>query len=224
MKRRFFIKLFVLLMLGIMGSAFAARDVALVLKVRGEARVRRSRFRKTWKPLRKGYRLHGGDRVRTGSDALVAIVFSDDKSLMKIRSESEVAIRGERTKKGFRKRISMSLGQLWAKVTPGGGGFRVETPSGVAAVKGTEFYLLCDESGMTTVIGIEGIVQLFNELGSVMVGKGQTGVLKKNQKPSVEKSQKVEDWAGEDEGGKEIQIEFENDEGTKKQLKIRYKE
>lgn len=203
------------------GPALASRDVALVLKVKGNARLKSPR--RNWSMLKKGKRLQGGDKVRTGEESLVAIVFTDDKSMMKIHSESEVAIKGERTKKGIRKKIFMNLGQLWARINPKGGGFQVETPSGVAAVKGTEFYLFRDETGQMTVIGIRGLVELFNDLGKVMVGKGQTGTLKKGVKPTLKKTVKVDDWAKEGSDENEMQIEFEDKDGVKKNLKIRYK-
>jgi len=205
-----------------LNPALASRDVALVLKVKGNARLKSPR--RNWSLLRRGKRLQGGDKVRTGEESLVAIVFTDDKSMMKIHSESEVSIKGERTKKGIRKRIFMNIGQLWARINPKGGGFRVETPSGVAAVKGTEFYLFRDATGQMTVIGIRGLVELFNDLGKVMVGKGQTGILKKGIKPRLEKTVKVNDWAKEGSDENEMQIEFENKDGVKKSLKIHYKE
>ncbi len=205
-----------------LSPALASRDVAFVVKVKGNARLKSPK--QNWAMLNKGVRLQGGDQVRTGEESLVAIVFTDDKSMMKIHSESQVDIRGERTKKGIRKKIFMNLGQLWARINPGGGGFQVETPSGVAAVKGTEFYLFRDAAGQMTVIGIKGIVELFNDLGKVLVGKGQTGILLKGVKPRLEKTVGFDDWANDSSGEKEMEIEFENQDGVKKNLKIHYKE
>ena len=112
------------------------RDVALVLKVKGTAQHRLNNTT-SWSGLRKASRLAAGDRVKTGESSLVAMVFTDDKSMLKVRSDSEITVGGERTKKGFAKRLFMGLGDMWAKVNPLGSGFRLETPSGVAAVKGT---------------------------------------------------------------------------------------
>jgi len=200
----------------------SSKEIAFVLKVKGKAEVMPAK--QDWKPLRRGRRLNSGDKVRTGNESLVAVVFTDDRSMMKIRSESEVSFYGERKKRGIAKRISMNIGQMWAKVNPRGAGFRLETPSGVAAVKGTEFYGFIDEFGQTTIIGIEGLVELFNQLGSVLVGQGQTGILKKNAKPGVEKTKSFEDWAKLDDSESQLEIEFENEEGVKKRMKIRFKE
>ena len=170
-------------------------------------------------------RLDSGDLVRTGDQTLVAIVFTDDKSMLKIRSNSDVRIRAKREKKGVAKRVFMNLGQLWARVTKGQTDFRVETPSGIAAVKGTEFYGTVDDEGTFTVIGISGLVELFNQFGSVMVRAGQMGRARKGQAPTVQEAKQYEDWAEEMQiEEKELEIEFEDASGQKKTLRIRYRE
>ena len=197
----------------------AAKDIALTLKVRGEAEIKSQT--RDWLSLAKGTKLQSGDEVQTGNDGLVVLVFSDDKSMMKIRSDSQISIRGEREKQGIRKRIFMGLGQLWAKINPQSVGFRLETPSGVAAVKGTEFYGLIDAEGNMAIIGIEGIIELFNELGSVLVNAGQTGKLSKDKAPELFDTVDLDDWASTDDGEQILQVEFENSDGLKKNLKIR---
>jgi len=203
------------------GSDATTRDLALVLKVKGDAKFK-SGYR-DWSTLARGQRLSSGDRIRTGDDALVAIVFTDDKSMLKIRSEAEVSLAGQRTEKGVAKRLAMDVGEMWAKINPKGAGFRMETPSGVAAVKGTEFYGLVDAFGNMTIIGIDGLVELLNNLGSVLVGKGQTGQIQKGQKPEVGDTEQFNDWAKLDQIEGDIEIEFENSEGAKKQIEIQYK-
>ncbi|HPG83599.1 MAG TPA: FecR family protein [bacterium] len=197
----------------------AAEEVAFVLKVTGEAQVKSAKT--DWTALKKGARLHNQDQIRTGPNTLVAIVFLDDKTMMKIRSDSEVRIETTKGEKGLHKRVLMEMGQMWSKVVPGRGGFQLETPSSVAAVKGTEFYGLIDENGETVIIGIEGIIQLYNQLGSVLVKAGETGRAAKKGEPQVGPSTEYEDWAAEDEI-QELDLEYQNDAGEKKHLKIRY--
>ncbi|HOT97258.1 MAG TPA: FecR family protein [bacterium] len=200
--------------------ADAEPEIAFVLKVTGEARVKSGTA--DWAPLQKGARLHDQDRIRTGAEALVAIVFLDDKTMMKIHAASEVKIVTSKTEKGLHKRIIMEMGQMWSKVIPGRGGYQVETPSGVAAVKGTEFYTLIDEQGETVIIGLEGLVEFFNEMGSVLVKKGETGRALKGSSPRVEPTTTFDDWAAGDRI-QELDLEYRNEAGTIKHLKIRYK-
>jgi hypothetical protein len=198
----------------------ATTEVAFVLKVTGEAKIKA--VGADWVALKKGDRLHNQDMIKTGANALIAIVFLDDKTMMKIRSDSEVKIETSKTDKGLHKRIIMEMGQMWTKVVPGRGGFQLETPSGVAAVKGTEFYGIIDENGQTVIIGIEGIVELLNELGSVLVKKGETGRAAKKSEPRVNPTTELDDWASQD-MVQELDLEFKNGAGETKHLKMKYK-
>ncbi len=200
--------------------AQAEPEIAFVLKVTGEARVKSGAA--DWVPLKQGARLHDQDRIRTGAETLVAIVFLDDKTMMKIHASSEVKIVTTPGEKGLHKRIIMEMGQMWSKVVPGRGGYQVETPSGVAAVKGTEFYTLMDASGETIIIGLEGLVEFFNEMGSVLVKPGETGRALKGRSPQVEPTSDFDDWAAVDRI-QELDLEYRNDAGDVKHLKIKYK-
>jgi hypothetical protein len=158
---------------------------------------------------------------------MATLIFTDDKSLMKIRSNSTVTIQGERQGRAISKRLSMGIGEMWAKIRKGGGGYRMETPSGVAAVKGTEFYLLVAEDGSSTAIVLEGLLEMFNEIGRALVEAGYTGTMSKGSTPQTVQTTQQPDWGGEDvdieegeEGG--IKIEFEDEDGNKKYLLIKY--
>jgi hypothetical protein len=200
-------------------QAMADRDVALILKVAGKAELKTQTS--NWKPLKRGARLNGGDQIRTGENTLVALVFTDDKSLMKIRSSSELTIHGTRSKSGIKKRIDMKIGQVWSRVTPGGAGFRIETPTGVAAVKGTDFYTYLLQSGLMEVFGVTGLVELFNNLGKITIGPGQKGVLEKGGKPRFDKTNGTPSWGPLTDDEQEIILEFINDEGTIKYMKLK---
>lgn len=202
-------------------KAAAEPEIAFVLKVSGNAKIKSGTS--NWTDLTKGSRLRSGDQIRTGANTLVAIVFLDDKTMLKIRSDSDVRLQGDKNQKGIAKKIAMDIGQIWTRVTPGGAGFRLETPSGVAAVKGTEFYGIIDSNGETFIIGIDGFIEFFNDLGSILVGKGQTGGAAKGQKPTVKTSEQVDEWAKSD-VIEELDLEFKNPEGAKKHLKIKYKQ
>ena len=195
------------------------RDIALVLKVAGKAECRSTGY--DWSQLKKATRLKAGDKIRTGKESLVAMVFTDDKSMLRIRSDSEVEIGGKRTNKGFTKRLYMGLGDMWAKINPKGAGFRLETPSGVAAVKGTNLYSKV-YADSTLLWVIEGLVELLSPHGNVEVGQGQKGTLFKTKAPLVVADVKDDLWTGEKEPGDILEIEFEDNQGNKKTLQMKY--
>jgi hypothetical protein len=203
------------------------KDIALVLKTTGQVQVNGNDG--AWQNAARGTRLNAGTQVRTGDQSLAAIVFTDDKSLLKVRSNSKVVINGKReaaASGGQRiiKTIAMEFGELWAKVTKGNAPFRVETPSGVAAVKGTIFYSILRDDGRLYIICFDGIVELINRFGSVLVQAGQTGTSALNEAPETHPStpEEIPNWANDSEGSGEIEIEFQDHNGQKKKLKIRY--
>jgi ferric-dicitrate binding protein FerR (iron transport regulator) len=203
--------------------AQTTKDVALMIKTVGKVQVNKSNDG-DWQTAGKGTRLDGGNQVRTGDESLAALVFVDDKSLLKVRDNATVVINGKREKNRVAKTIVMEAGQLWAKVTKGGTDFRVETPSGVAAVKGTEFYGILDAAGNFFIFCTDGIVELFNQLGRVLVEKGFTGVCSPTEAPESNPTDlsQLPDWGSEGGQGGEIEIEFQDEDGNKKKLKIQY--
>ena len=202
-----------------------ARDIALLLKITGSVEINKANPG-GWQKGVRGMRLNSGDKIRTGDNSMATVIFTDDKSLLKIRSASEVTLSGERENRTITKKLTMEIGQMWAKVQQGGGGFQMETPSGVAAVKGTEWYGLVFEDGTSTFIVLDGIVELLNQFGQDMVEAGQTGTMSKETAPLIEETGEFEDWAniGEGEGDvEEIKLYFEDADGNQKVLRIKYK-
>jgi len=217
--------LFVALLFFVADALFSqeAKDVAIVLKSSGKVTVKDVATKK-WKNSQRGERLDSGDIVKTEENAFAAIMFTDDKTMLKVKDNSMLAIRGKRENNSVSKRIACSLGNFWLKVKKQQTELLVETPSGVAAVKGTEFYGVVNEDGSTMIIAIEGLVQLMNKFGEQFVKAGQTGTMSKGESPKVAQSAPgaKPDWGGDDEDENELILEFEDANGNKKQLKIKY--
>ena len=201
------------------------KDIAIILKTKGTVKIQ-SANPKTWRIAERGMRLHSGDNIKTGENSLAAIMFTDDKSLMKVRENSALSVKGKREKATISKQVKFSLGQLWVKAVKQKSNLLVETPSGIAAVKGTEFYTLVDQDGNTTIFGIEGLVSLLNQLGEVLIRAGETGLAAKLQAPSVQKSDgsQIPNWGQEDGNDESLEFEFEDEDGNKKILKINFQE
>ena len=195
----------------------------MVLKANGDVRVNRAMAPNAEKAGR-GTRLHSGNVLRTGDGSSAAMVFTDDKSILKVRANSKVNIAGEREEAGILKTLKLEFGQLWAKITRSSTPFRVETPSGMAAVKGTQFYLLVDPKGGTIVFCLEGAVELANKLGKALVGAGQTGIMNDKTPPVSRPSNpnEVPKWGDEQGEGGSFEIEFQDADGQKKKLKLEY--
>ncbi|MCG2716255.1 MAG: FecR family protein [Candidatus Marinimicrobia bacterium] len=119
-----------------------------------------------------GRGLHIGDAIMTAEDGFVAVIFTNDKSLVKIRKNSEVAIREEFSVRT----VKISSGRVLANVTPGfRGSFRIETPTSVASVKGTKFWSVVSPQYGDRFYGVEGNVNVLNLITGVesSMGPGQ---------------------------------------------------
>ena len=144
-----------------------AKALALVLKVKGEVSLTRSG--KTT-PLKFGTPLNDSDIITTGADGFVTIIFSDDKSQLKIMEHSHITLEGKRqTTGGISKRIQVGVGEIFTRVKHQVGSLEVITPTSVAKVKGTEFWIGVDSQGNSYVTTLEGIVLLLNLLDGQMV-------------------------------------------------------
>jgi len=206
--------------------AATSNDVAIILKSMGDVRVGIPKP-KQWLVAKKGMHLNSGNVIKTRDDGYAAVMFSDDKSLLKIRENSTVAIGGKREKKAISKRLRFNLGQLWLKVRKKQTTkFVIETPSGMATVKGTEFYGIVDENGKVTFICIEGLISLMNKLGDILIKAGETGEIGKNTAPSKHKTKDsdIPDWGNESGDGGKLEFEFEDADGKKKVIQIEYED
>ena len=153
-----------------------SNKIAVATKVKGIAEIMKV-GKKDFNNLRAGSILEDGDKIRTGKSGFVAIIFIDDKSMLKIKEDSEAVITGRKTTKDISKKINIDGGTIRASITKQNVDFVIQTPTSVASVKGTDFWMIVDELLGDQVIGIEGQVSLVNtETGQeVMITTGMTG-------------------------------------------------
>ena len=112
--------------------------------------------------LKAGTILSDGDKIRTGKSGFAAIIFIDDKSTLKLKENSEAVISGQRSSKSIAKKINMDIGTIRATVSKQNTDFVIQTPTSVASVKGTDFWLITDPAEGDLIIGLEGLVGLTN--------------------------------------------------------------
>jgi len=219
--KQFYLISLVLLM-GMSTLLFADdKDVALVLKTAGQVELRPT-SRSPWAKAKRGQRLDSGQAVRTGNSSLAALVFTDDKSFLKVRSNSNVTINGKREKKSIVKRISLAFGQIWAKVTKQNTAMRVEAPSGVATVKGTTFSCLYNSQEEFVVFCQSGLLEVVNRFGTLLLGSNQMARLRSNSPPERLSGNPGDLFELEDDGGAgQIEIELEK-EGEKRKLILEF--
>ena len=219
-KRYSFFTLFFLI------STLSANKIAVATKVKGLVELMKV-GKKEFSSLKTGSILEDGDKIRTGNSGFVAIIFIDDKSTLKIKENSEAVITGQRTTKDISKKINLDGGTIRASISKQNVDFVIQTPTSVASVKGTDFWLISDDSG-DQVIGMEGLVSLVNtETGQeVSVSSGMTGVSTPDGQVGVSETDManipVDPDEDSEEGPSQLKIYFEGPNGEQKVFIIDY--
>lgn len=155
----------------------SAGKVAVVTKSMGKVEFAKSKSTR-FSTLKTGTILENGDWIKTGANGFVSVIFIDDKSILKIKENTVMEITGVREQASIAKKINMDAGTLRAQVSKQRtGDFVIQTPTSVASVKGTDFWLISDPATGDQVIGLSGLVSLFNMAsGAAMnVTAGLTG-------------------------------------------------
>ena len=124
-----------------------------------------------------GDRLKNGDQLATSGNTRAAIRFTDDGSILRLNPNARVRLTSGDERGVVVRTLQLEFGELWLRVNrQDRAHLRVQTPAGVAAVKGTEFVVRVDEQGVTTVLTLEGVVEFFNQGGRVDLPAGRKTV------------------------------------------------
>ncbi len=205
----------------------AQDNVAVVIKVRGVVRTTPANTTRS-SQVKRGQILKDGDRLETGPGAFCAIKFLDDKSLLRIKEKSSCVIEGKREGKTIAKNIFVEIGSFFASLFKQKNKFQITTPTSVASVKGTQFWVQqFGQTGETHYICLEGVVEVKNNAGKVLVNAGQTAVVtSRSRMPLVRLTNEGEIPSRETEGSsnRSLDVEFQNANGESKILRIEIQE
>ena len=203
-----------------------AQRIAIVTKAIGAVEINK-KAKPGYNSLKAGTILEDGDGIRTGSDGFALIIFIDDKSQLKVKGDSEVTISGKKIASAISKNVRMDNGTVRAQVNKQRKGeFVIQSTTSVASVKGTDFWFIANSEEGDMVIGLEGIVDLFNSVSglNVDVTSGNTGTSDGNGNIDViETDQNTipeDPTEGDAPVGDQIEIEFEGPNGEIKKLII----
>lgn len=222
LRKTTFISLFVTLLLS--AFSFAEDNVAIMLKVKNEVQVTPTNKTSAVQGKR-GYVLQDGNKIETGAKSFCAIKFLDDKSLLRIRENSTCIVEGEKEQSKIDKNIIVEIGSFFASLFKPRGSFKVTTPTSVASVKGTKFWVI--QQSPTKYIVEEGVIEVENDAGKALVRAGQTAVVEsRTSEIQVYLTRPGEIPTEFEEQGAtgHLDIGFKNDQGEEKTLRIKLRE
>ncbi|MCK5679114.1 MAG: FecR domain-containing protein, partial [Flavobacteriaceae bacterium] len=135
-----------------------AAPIASILKVKNDVSIKKEADFEFQTNITAGTAIDIFDKLNTGAESYAAVIFLDDKSMVKIRENAEIEI----SESGNIREITVDKGQVLFDVNPQKiKDFVVKTPVSVASVKGTSFWVITDGES-EQFITKEGIVNVFN--------------------------------------------------------------
>ena len=156
------------------GRAWAQSEAGTVAAVVGTLQIQRAA---TWQNGTVGAPIFVGDRLRTGTSDAAKIVFRDD-SVLDVAPNSELTVDKQvfdDDARHFATLLRMVKGKVRAWVSEyyrqPHARYEVETPTGIAGVRGTEFIVVYDPNReVTDVVGLGGNVDVAGKLA--VLGSG----------------------------------------------------
>ena len=218
----------ILIFMGVFLLAQPPASVAVVTKVRGNVEIRKVSSNPVFSPVKAGQLLNDEDFIRTGANAFAVLIYLDDKSMVKLKGDTNLEIRGKKVGKGLEKNLEITGGTIRAVVSQQRRGeFTVTSPTSVASVKGPSFWIVSNSQPGDQVYNEEGVVQLTNLTSGDIVDllANQTGISTTDGGLSVAETIAANVPIDEDDSGREpreLRIRFKDSDGTEKVLIIKY--
>lgn len=156
-----------------------------IVSLSGTVTVKKGGVPSAAKPFQS---LDAGDVVITGVSSRVAILLRDE-SLIKLNANSQITIKNVlavvkpvSTRGVDKTELRQDVGEMWVRTKDRIGKMEIDTKSGSAAIRGTEFIITADES-KTLLTLVDGQAELSNSLGTVLVAKNEQGEATPNSAP-----------------------------------------
>ena len=151
---------------------------------------------KIWNPAHLFQELVVGDKVKAGPYSRAAILLADETQI-KLNADSMLEILEVAESTGLvvkaaatlskameRTLLNLSLGEIWLRAKYKPERVKILTPAVSAAIRGSELGLQVKGDGESVMTIVEGLVEYYNDYGSVMVKAGERGIARKGEAPS----------------------------------------
>tara|TARA_B100000676_G_scaffold304810_1_gene357756 strand:- start:3691 stop:4452 length:762 start_codon:yes stop_codon:yes gene_type:complete len=153
----------ILYILFIFSIVYSNQTIGLVTKAKGKVEYQKFSEKQFTSKIYKGLGLYGDDRIKTGDNGFSIYRYLDDASSIKILKNSDIRIEGRIKSRSIVKNIEINNGILNFDIdNQEDEYFTIVTPTSVATVKGTEFWLICNGPEGDKFLGIEGEVEVKN--------------------------------------------------------------
>ena len=154
-------------------------SIAVISKVKGDVLVQSSYLSNKFLNVNPGYILKNGDYIKTEINSFAVLMYLDDKSMVKLKGGTSLVIKGLRSGDGLKKNLDINNGSIKSIINKQKKGeFTVTSPTSVASVKGTSFWIVTDPELGDTFFNEEGLVEVKNLVSGEIIDliENQTAV------------------------------------------------
>jgi ferric-dicitrate binding protein FerR (iron transport regulator) len=128
--------------------------LAVIIKAKGSV-LYQAPGGSAWAPAAAGQTILAGGQVKTEADGLARVKFLSDGSMMKLKPQTHLTFEA-REKGGLL--LGMGAALFDVKKTGAKDKFTVTTPTSVATVKGTSFWVTSRGDSASTTVCLDGVV------------------------------------------------------------------
>ncbi len=201
--------------------------LALITKVIREVSLRNETS--DWDTAEKGDFLKTGDRVKTGQQSLAILKFND-RSIVRVREKSEIAMTTETDGRGSVKSLNSAEGSFGFDIQKQQTDekFRFTSPTSVASIRGT-MGTWSSGNGNDTLVLPAGLVNLGNNISDrdIDVPAGYIAFSNADgsltMRPATEEELAAARRAATGGTPRELDLKLRNGNGNEKDLKIKYR-
>lgn len=162
-------------------AALSYADAAKVISQQGDAQWRLG-LQKEWQATQLDLTLNKGNHVQTGALSKLALLFRDDSQL-RLNQHSFLIVKDVLDEKGNSTRFRLNKGRAWVKSKNIPDKLIFETPSAVAAIRGTDWDIEVSGDGTSKITVLHGEVYFANEFGAVSVKANEQAVAEVGKAP-----------------------------------------
>ena len=181
-RMRCIVKGFVLMAWVCTAHAVAPAGGAEIVSVQGKGEVRTA-LETPWREAVAQQILNSGASVRTLDASRMAVMLADQTQL-RLAPNSVVEIKQVGDGAARATQLQQSSGRTWAQSKNIPDKLTVQTPTALAAIRGTDWELVVDDDGTSTLTVLSGQVLLSNDMGSVHIDSGEQGRAQKGVPPT----------------------------------------
>ena len=165
----------------LVASPALAAPAAEVFSLDGKGEFREAR-ELTWRAVTLKLSLFPTNYVRTLEQSKMAILFAD-RTQMRLGQNSVMQIKEVASGPDTKTIINLNQGRSWtqSKTTPKG--LVMETPSALAAIRGTDWEMVVDDDGRSTLSVFSGEVEFYNDHGNVIVRPNEQARAERGKAP-----------------------------------------